>query len=67
LDNIDEISRASCCLPQYIQKGIAISTFILGRCFELGHGVKKDSNQAVLMYKKVEINIIYSKIIRFLV
>ncbi|CAF0842734.1 unnamed protein product [Rotaria sordida] len=52
LDNIDELSRASYCLPQYIQKGIAISTFILGRCYELGHGIKKDPNQAIIMYKK---------------
>jgi TPR repeat protein len=54
LDNIEELSRASGCLPQYIRKGIAIATFILGRCFERGYGVKKDPNQAVLMYKKVK-------------
>ncbi|CAF0728077.1 unnamed protein product [Adineta steineri] len=52
LDNIDELSRISCCLPQYIRKGIAISTFILGRCLELGYGIKKDPSQSVLMYKK---------------
>jgi TPR repeat protein len=55
LDNIEELSRASGCLPQYIRKGIAISTFILGRCYERGYGVKKDPNEAVLMYKKVKI------------
>ncbi|CAF3755677.1 unnamed protein product [Rotaria socialis] len=52
LNDINELSRASCCLPQYICKGIAIASFILGRCLELGHGIKKDSNQAIMMYKK---------------
>ena len=54
MDNIEELSRASGCLPQYIRKGIAIATFILGRCYERGCGVKKDPNEAVLMYKKVK-------------
>ncbi len=67
MDNIDELSRVSCCLPQYIRKGIAISTFILGRCLELGHGLKKDPHQAVVMYKKVKLNIICDEIIRFLI
>ncbi len=67
MDNIDELSRVSCCLPQYIRKGIAISTFILGRCFELGYGIKKDSKQSILMYKKVRINAIGDEFIRFCV
>ena len=53
LDNIEELSRVSCCLPEYIRKGIAISTFILGRCLERGLGLKKDPNQALVLYKKV--------------
>ncbi|CAF1322352.1 unnamed protein product [Adineta ricciae] len=52
LDNIDELSRISCCLPQYIRKGIAIAIFILGRCLELGLGIQKDTTQSALMYKK---------------
>ena len=52
-DNIEELSRVSCCLPEYIRKGIAMATFILGRCFERGHGVKQDGHQAVALYKKV--------------
>lgn len=64
LDNIDELSRASCCLPQYIRKGIAISTFILGRCLELGLGLKKDPNQAVNLYKRVKLNIIFNAMTR---
>ncbi len=67
MDNIDELSRVSCCLPQYIRKGIAISTFILGRCFELGYGIKKDPKQSILMYKKVRINVIGDEFIRFYV
>jgi TPR repeat protein len=68
LDNIDELSRTSCCLPQYIRKGIAMSTFILGRCLERGLGIKKDSEQAVLMYKKVKLNyLLLSKSISFLI
>ncbi len=67
MDNIEELSRASSCLPQYIRKGMAISTFILGRCLELGHGMAKDRQQAVAMYKKVKINVIYHEIIRFIV
>ena len=64
MDNIDELSRVSCCLPQYIRKGIAISTFILGRCLELGYGIKKDPKQSVLMYKKVRINKFYDELIQ---
>jgi len=55
LDDIEELSRASGCLPQYIRKGIALSTFILGRCFERGLGITKDPSQAISMYKKVNI------------
>ena len=55
LDNIEELSRASCCLPEYIRKGIAISTFILGRCLERGLGLKKDPSQALVLYKKVKV------------
>ncbi len=57
MDNIEELSRASCCLPQYIRKGIAMSTFILGRCLELGLGLKKDPRQAMIMYKKVKFSL----------
>lgn len=55
MDDIEELSRASGCLPQYIRKGIALSTFILGRCFERGLGITKDPSQAISMYKKVNI------------
>ena len=65
LNDIDELSRTSCCLPQYIRKGIAMSSFILGRCLELGHGIDKDPNQAVMMYKKVKINEFYNERIKF--
>lgn len=53
LDNIEELARVSCCVPQYIRKGIAIASFILGRCFERGLGVKNESEHAISMYKKV--------------
>lgn len=53
LNDIDELARISSCLPTYIKKGIAIAAFILGRCFHLGHGIKPDPQEALVMYKKV--------------
>lgn len=53
LNDVDELARVSCCVPQYIRKGIAIASFILGRCYERGLGVKQDSKQGIAMYKKV--------------
>ncbi|CAF0892202.1 unnamed protein product [Didymodactylos carnosus] len=52
LDNVEELSRATCCLPQYIKKGIALSAFVLGRCYELGNGIKPDSKQALKYYRQ---------------
>jgi TPR repeat protein len=54
LKDLDELSRASCCLPKYIHKGIAMATFILGRCLQRGLGIKQDTRQAEVMYKKVD-------------
>lgn len=59
LSDIEELSRVSCCLPTYIKKGIAIAAFILGRCFERGHGIPKNHHQAIVMYKKVGLSICF--------
>lgn len=53
LSNIEHIARETKCLKSYIAKGIALASFTLARCLDLGKGVEKDSKEAKKFYKRV--------------
>ncbi|KAM4706461.1 LRP2-binding protein [Discoglossus pictus] len=72
-NNIDQLARATDCLPTYTAKGIAMATFFLARCLHLGLGIKQDCAAAKKFYTKaftldaevaaeLHLNIIYGKI-----
>ncbi|XP_067104412.1 LRP2-binding protein [Osmerus mordax] len=52
-DNIPAIATATECLPEYVDKGVAIALFYYARCLQLGRGVAKDTQQAQLYFIKV--------------
>ncbi|CAF0768969.1 unnamed protein product [Brachionus calyciflorus] len=52
LNDIDKISDETNCLRNFISKGIGLACFTLGRCYDLGKGVKTDPETAKFYYKK---------------
>ncbi|KAL8207345.1 UNVERIFIED_CONTAM: hypothetical protein K2H54_054910 [Gekko kuhli] len=51
-DNVEEIAKATDCAPFYIAKGLAMASFYLARCFQLGLGTKPDEALAKKYYSK---------------
>nr|XP_054765823.1 LRP2-binding protein-like [Lytechinus pictus] len=52
VDNFQEISKATDCLPVFLAKGVAMGCFYYARCLHLGHGVKKDKDLAQHYYSR---------------
>ena len=61
LSDIELISRETDCLPSYIRKGIAMSSFYYARCLHEGHGAKKDELEAKKFYSRVSIDAIQTQ------
>lgn len=59
-DNVEEIAKATDCMPFYIAKGLAMASFYLARCLQLGLGTKPDEALAKKYYSKVSFSILYS-------
>lgn len=51
-DDVEKIAKATDCLPFYIAKGLAMASFYLGRCFQLGLGTQQDLAAAKRYYSK---------------
>ncbi|KAJ1215508.1 hypothetical protein NDU88_003116 [Pleurodeles waltl] len=51
-DNIEMLAKMTDCLPLYTAKGVAIATFYLARCLQLGLGVREDRIAARKYYSK---------------
>ncbi|XP_022098362.1 LRP2-binding protein-like isoform X2 [Acanthaster planci] len=52
LDDVEELSKETDCLPAFVAKGIALGCFYYARCLHLGHGVKKDKDLAQKYYSR---------------
>ncbi|XP_077158358.1 LRP2-binding protein isoform X2 [Paroedura picta] len=51
-DDIEQLAKATDCLPFYIAKGLAMAAFYLARCLHLGLGIKPDEAAAKKYYSK---------------
>ncbi|XP_053315205.1 LRP2-binding protein [Spea bombifrons] len=51
-DNIELLAQATDCLPTFTAKGVAMATFYLARCLQLGLGIKQDTAAAMKYYAK---------------
>ncbi|XP_032656252.1 LRP2-binding protein isoform X1 [Chelonoidis abingdonii] len=51
-DNIDMLAKITDCLPVYIAKGVAMATFYLARCLQLGLGIQQDQAAAKNYYSR---------------
>ncbi|XP_054845772.1 LRP2-binding protein isoform X2 [Eublepharis macularius] len=51
-DDIQQIAKATDCMPFYIAKGLAMASFYLARCLQLGLGTKSDAAAAKKYYSK---------------
>ncbi|XP_063316064.1 LRP2-binding protein isoform X1 [Pelobates fuscus] len=72
-ENIDQLAKATDCIPLFARKGVAMATFYLARCLQLGLGIKQDEADARQYYSKaclldanvasdLHYDLIYSKI-----
>ncbi|XP_014800995.1 PREDICTED: LRP2-binding protein-like [Calidris pugnax] len=52
-EDIDVVAKVTDCLPAYVAKGVAMATFYLGRCLQLGRGIQQDPAAANEYYSKV--------------
>lgn len=59
-DDVEQIAKATDCMPFYIAKGLAMAFFYLARCLQLGLGTKPDQALAKKCYSKVSFSIPYS-------
>ncbi|XP_048365268.1 LRP2-binding protein isoform X3 [Sphaerodactylus townsendi] len=51
-DNVGQIAKDTDCVPFYIAKGLAMASFYLARCLQLGLGTKPDAAAAKKYYSK---------------
>uniref|UniRef100_A0A8D0L9X9 LRP2-binding protein n=1 Tax=Sphenodon punctatus TaxID=8508 RepID=A0A8D0L9X9_SPHPU len=51
-DNIDMLAKITDCLPVYIARGLAMATFYLARCLQLGLGIQQDQAAAKKYYSR---------------
>ncbi|XP_060103294.1 LRP2-binding protein [Heteronotia binoei] len=51
-DNVEQIAKDTDCMPFYIAKGLAMASFYLARCLQLGLGTKPDAAAAKKYYSK---------------
>lgn len=52
-DDVEKIAKTTDCLPFYIARGLAMSSFYLARCLQLGLGTQQDAAEAKKFYSKV--------------
>uniref|UniRef100_A0A8C5LIG9 LRP2-binding protein n=1 Tax=Leptobrachium leishanense TaxID=445787 RepID=A0A8C5LIG9_9ANUR len=52
-DNIDQQAKATDCFPLFATKGVAMATFYLARCLQLGLGIHQDTTAATQYFSKV--------------
>jgi len=52
LDFPTRLAQRFGCLPAYVRKGIAMGCFYYGRCLQLGRGVRKDEEEAQVLYSR---------------
>ncbi|KAM3831914.1 LRP2-binding protein [Vipera latastei] len=51
-DNVEKIAEETDCLPFYISRGLAMASFYLARCLQLGRGTQQDITAAKSYYSK---------------
>ncbi|KAH0616142.1 hypothetical protein JD844_027037 [Phrynosoma platyrhinos] len=51
-DDVEKIAKATDCLPFYIARGLAMASFYLARCLQLGRGTQQDTAAAKKYYSK---------------
>ncbi|XP_061438884.1 LRP2-binding protein [Rhineura floridana] len=51
-DDVEKIAKTTDCLPFYIKRGLAMASFYLARCFQLGLGTQQDLAAAKNYYSK---------------
>ncbi|XP_034298802.1 LRP2-binding protein isoform X5 [Pantherophis guttatus] len=51
-DNVEKIAEETDCLPFYISRGLAMASFYLARCLQLGRGIQQDLPAAKKYYSK---------------
>ncbi|KAJ6668590.1 hypothetical protein lerEdw1_012072 [Lerista edwardsae] len=51
-DDVEKIAKTTDCLPFYIARGLAMASFYLARCFQLGLGTPQDAAEAKKYYSK---------------
>lgn len=52
-DDVEKIAKTTDCLPFYVARGLAMASFYLARCFQLGLGIQQDAAEAKKYYSKV--------------
>ncbi|KAF7248869.1 LRP2-binding protein [Varanus komodoensis] len=53
-DDVENIAKATDCIPFYIARGLAMTSFYLARCLQLGLGTQQDLEAAKKYYSKAE-------------
>ncbi|XP_044311175.1 LRP2-binding protein isoform X2 [Varanus komodoensis] len=54
-DDVENIAKATDCIPFYIARGLAMTSFYLARCLQLGLGTQQDLEAAKKYYSKVSL------------
>ena len=52
-EDLKQVAEESNSLPGLVSKGIAVASFILGRCLHLGQALTKDEQRAMTYFEKV--------------
>lgn len=53
LEDVEEIAKATDCMILYVAKGIALGCFVYARCLYKGYGTKKNEDEAIHWFKRV--------------
>ncbi|XP_066488645.1 LRP2-binding protein [Tiliqua scincoides] len=51
-DDVEKIAKTTDCLPFYVARGLAMASFYLARCLQLGLGIQQDAAEAKKYYSK---------------